>query len=77
MKRLRDLLVDGMLLALPGNMIFKSIAAGFTETEHDTDLRPALVSFDDNQVLRFVEQDPATDRVAVFLPAPPSPGAGA
>jgi uncharacterized membrane protein len=58
-------------------MIFKSIAAGFTETEHDTDLRPALVSFDDNQVLGFVvEQDLATDRVAVFLPGAPSPGGG-
>ena len=35
------------------------------------------MSFDDNQVLGFVvEQDPATDRVAVFLPGAPSPGGG-
>jgi hypothetical protein len=35
------------------------------------------VSFDDNQVLGFVvEQDPDTDRVAVFLPGAPSPGGG-
>jgi len=76
-RKLASWLEDVVLSKVPGYMIFKSIAAGFTETEHDTDLRPALVSFDDNQVLGFVvEQDSATDRVAVFLPGAPSPGGG-
>lgn len=76
-RKLAHWLENVVLSKLPGYMIFKSIAAGFTETEHDTGLQPALVSFDDNQVLGFVvEQDPATDRVAVFLPGAPSPGGG-
>ncbi len=68
-RKLASWLEDVVLSKVPGYMIFKSIAAGFTETEHDTDLRPALVSFDDNQVLGFVVE-------AVFLPGAPSPGGG-
>ena len=76
-RKLASWLEDVVLSKVPGYMIFKSIAAGFTETEHDTALRPALVSFDDTQVLGFVvEQDSANDRVAVFLPGAPSPGGG-
>jgi uncharacterized membrane protein len=76
-RKLAHWLEDVVLSKVPGYMIFKSIAAGFTDTEHDADLRPALVSFDDNQVLGFVvEQDSATDRLAVFLPGAPSPGGG-
>ena len=38
---------------------------------------PALISFDDNQVLGFVvEHDAATDRMVVFLPGAPGAGAG-
>jgi uncharacterized membrane protein len=76
-RKLARWLEDVVLSKVPGYMIFKSIAAGFTETEYEKGLRPALISFDDNQVLGFVvEQDPATDQVVVFLPGAPSPGGG-
>lgn len=66
-----------VLSKIPGYLIIKSIATDFSSTEREEGLRPALVSFDDNQVLGFVvEEDRAGDRVAVFLPSAPSPGAG-
>jgi hypothetical protein len=47
------------------------------EQPRDEGLGPALVSLDDNQVLGFiVEQDLVADRAAVFVPSPPSSGAG-
>jgi uncharacterized membrane protein len=76
-RRVAETLEQLVLSKIPGYLIVKSIAADFSSTEHDEGLRPALVSFDDNQVLGFVvEQDLATDRVAVFLPGAPSPGGG-
>ena len=66
-----------VLSKIPGYLMIKSIAADFGSGEQDEGLRPALVSFDDNQVLGFmVERDDATDRVAVFLPGSPSPAGG-
>ncbi len=76
-RRLAQTLEQLVLSKIPGYLMIKSIAADFGSSEPDEGLRPALVSFDDNQVLGFVvEQDPATDRVAVFLPGAPSPGGG-
>ena len=76
-RRVAVMLEEWVLSKIPGYLIIKSIAADFSSTDQDEGLRPALVSFDDNQVLGFVvEQDPATDRVAVFLPGAPSPGGG-
>jgi uncharacterized membrane protein len=76
-RRVAETLEKWVLSKIPGYLIIKSIAADFSSTDQDEGLRPALVSFDDNQVLGFVvEQDPATDRVAVFLPGAPSAGGG-
>ena len=76
-RRVAETLEKWVLSKIPGYLIIKSIAADFSSTDQDEGLRPALVSFDDNQVLGFVvEQDPATDRVAVFLPSAPSVGGG-
>jgi len=76
-RRVAETLEQLVLSKIPGYLIVKSIVADFSSTEQDEGLRPALVSFDDNQVLGFVvEQDLATDRVAVFLPGAPSPGGG-
>jgi len=76
-RRVAETLEQLVLSKIPGYLIIKSIAADFGSTEQDEGLRPALVSFDDNQVLGFVvEQDLAIDRVAVFLPGAPSAGGG-
>jgi len=76
-RRVAMMLEEWVLSKIPGYLIIKSIAADFSSTEQDEGLQPAWVSFDDNQVLGFVvEQDPATDRVAVFLPGAPAAGAG-
>jgi|OpeIllAssembly_1097287.scaffolds.fasta_scaffold42783_3 uncharacterized membrane protein len=76
-RRVAETLEQLVLSKIPGYLMIKSIAADFGSGEQDEGLRPALVSFDDNQVLGFVvERDDATDRVAVFLPGSPSPGGG-
>jgi uncharacterized membrane protein len=76
-RRVAETLEQLVLSKIPGYLIVKSIAADFSSTERDEGLQPALVSFDDNQVLGFiVEQDLANDRIAVFLPGAPSAGAG-
>jgi uncharacterized membrane protein len=76
-QRLAGTLEQLVLSKIPGYLMIKSIAADFSSSETDEGLLPALVSFDDNQVMGFVvEQDLATDRVAVFLPGAPSPGGG-
>jgi uncharacterized membrane protein len=76
-RRVAETLEHLVLSKIPGYLIIKSIAADFSSTEHEEGLRPALVSFDDNQVLGFVvEHDTAADRLAVFLPGAPSPGGG-
>jgi uncharacterized membrane protein len=75
--RVAETLEQLVLSKIPGYLIIKSIAADFSSTERDEGLRPALVSFDDNQVLGFVvEQDLATHRVVIFLPGAPTAGAG-
>jgi uncharacterized membrane protein len=76
-KRVAETLEQLVLSKIPGYLMVKSIAADFSSTERNEGLRPALVNFDDNQALGFiVEQDLATDRVAVFLPGAPAAGAG-
>jgi uncharacterized membrane protein len=76
-RRVAETLEQLVLSKIPGYLVIKSIAADFSSTEHEEGLRPALVSFDDNQVLGFVvEHDAAADRLAVFLPGAPSPGGG-
>jgi uncharacterized membrane protein len=76
-RRVAETLEQLVLSKIPGYLIVKSIAADFSSTERDEGLQPALVTFDDNQVLGFiVEQDLAAGRVAVFLPGAPSAGAG-
>jgi len=76
-RRVAETLEQLVLSKIPGYLMIKSIAADFGSGEQDEGLRPALVSFDDNQVLGFVvERDDAADRVAVFLPGSPSPAGG-
>ena len=75
-RRLAGTLESLVLGKIPGYLIVKSVAAGFS-SDQDTGLRPALVSFDDNTVLGFVvETSEAKDGVTVFLPGAPGAGSG-
>jgi len=66
-----------VLRKIPGFLLFKSIAAGFTGEERETGFAPALVAFDDNTVLGFVvEQAVGEDTMTVFVPSAPTPAAG-
>jgi len=71
-------LEDIVLRKIPGYLLFKSVAAGFSSEERDIGMTPALVTFDDNTVLGFiVEEARAPDGlVTVFVPAAPTPAAG-
>jgi len=76
-RRVAETLEDVVLSKVPGYSIVKSIAADLGGSERETDLRPALVSFDDNTVLGFiVEESVAADLLTVFLPGAPSAGSG-
>lgn len=66
-----------VLSKVPGYLIVKTITADLAATEKGTDLRPALVSFDDNTVLGFLVEEPAgTDTCTLFLPSAPGAATG-
>lgn len=62
---------------IPGYLIIKNIAADITNAENDSDMRPALVSFDDNAVLAFmVEESADGSMVTAFVPSAPGAATG-
>jgi uncharacterized membrane protein len=77
-RRLASTLEQLVLSKIPGYLIIKSIAADLAGDDQEQEsLRPALVSFDDNQVLGFVvEENQADGLCTVFLPGSPSAGSG-
>jgi uncharacterized membrane protein len=76
-RRIGETLEKFVLSKIPGYQMIRSIAADFAGSEGPSDLRPALVSFDDNTVLGFVvEESAAGDRLTVFIPGAPSSGSG-
>ena len=77
-RRLASTLEQLVLSKIPGYLIVKSIATDLAGDDREQEsLRPALVSFDDNQVLGFVvEENQADGLCTVFLPGSPSSGSG-
>lgn len=76
-RRVAETMEQLVLSKIPGYMMIKSVAADFASTDREDDLRPALVSFDDNQVLGYVvEENRVAGSFTVFLPGSPSPGSG-
>jgi uncharacterized membrane protein len=66
-----------VLSKIPGYLVIKSIAADMSSVGRETDMRPAMVSFDDNTVLGFVVEDAdASDKVTVFIPDAPAAASG-
>jgi uncharacterized membrane protein len=66
-----------VLRKIPGFLLFKSMAAGFSSTERETGFEPALVEFDDHAELGFiVDDDGHSEQIVVFMPSAPTPAAG-
>jgi uncharacterized membrane protein len=66
-----------LMSKFPGYQMIRSMAVDFTGSEDRSDLRPALVTFDDNTVLGFiVEESAADDRLTIFIPGAPASGSG-
>ena len=66
-----------VLSKIPGYLIAKTIVADLTSVETASDLRPALVSFDDNTVLGFiVEQTADSTMFTAFIPSAPGAATG-
>ena len=75
-RRIAEMIENVVLSQIPGYLMVKSVAAGFSSTGRDTGLRPALVSFDDNTVLGFIVETSDADRLTVFVPDAPSATSG-
>jgi uncharacterized membrane protein len=76
-RRVGKSLENVLMSKFPGYQMIRSMAVDFTGSEDRSELRPALVSFDDNTVLGLVvEESAAGDRLTVFIPGAPSSGAG-
>jgi uncharacterized membrane protein len=77
-KRASDFVERIVLRKIPGYLMFKSVAAGFSSEEREVTMPVALVSFDDNSVLAFIiEEARAPDfLVTVFVPSSPAPMSG-
>jgi uncharacterized membrane protein len=76
-RRVAAAIENVVLGKIPGYLIVKNIASDFAGVEDDTDLRPALVSFDDNTVLGFVvEENAASSMSTVFVPGAPGATSG-
>jgi uncharacterized membrane protein len=76
-KRASAAFEHAVLLKIPGFLLFKSMAAGFSSTQRAPAFQPALVEFDDHAELGFVvEDDGHSEHVVVFIPSAPTPAAG-
>ena len=76
-RRVAATIENVVLGKIPGYMIFKGIAADLSSDEGDSDLRPALVAFDDNAVLGFVVEESADAATfTVFVPSAPGAASG-
>jgi uncharacterized membrane protein len=70
-------LEKAVLSKIPGFLLFKSVATGFTGEQSDG-MKAALIHFDDNVALGFVVEleNSSDDMITVFLPSAPTPAAG-
>lgn len=76
-RRLVATLESIVLGKFPGYMMMKSVAADLGGTQSESELRPALVSFDDNTVLAYVvEATGSSGPFTIFVPGAPSAGSG-
>jgi uncharacterized membrane protein len=74
-----QLLERWVLRKIPGFLLFKAVAVGFSSEERDAGMTPALIAFDDHVELGFVVEpaDGPEGLVTVFVPGAPAPTSGA
>lgn len=66
-----------MLSQIPGYLIIKTIASDLVNVEDESNLRPALITLDDNSVLGFIiERSADAAMFTVFVPESPGAGSG-
>jgi uncharacterized membrane protein len=76
-RRIAAAIENVVLSRIPGYLVLKSIASSITGAGDATDLKPALITFDDNSVLGFVvEQSVGSDTATVFVPGAPGAATG-
>jgi uncharacterized membrane protein len=76
-RRFIETIENVVLGKVPGYLIVKSIAADFANITTNSELRPALVAFDDNTVLGFIVEESAdAGMFTVFVPSAPGAAAG-
>ena len=76
-RRIASTIETVVLSKIPGYLIVKNIAADLTNVDTASDMRPALVSFDDNTVLGFiVEQSADGSMFTAFIPSAPGAATG-
>jgi uncharacterized membrane protein len=76
-RRIATSIENVVLSRIPGFLVLKSIASGVAGADGDPDLKPALVTFDDNAVLAFVVEESVDAATAtVFVPGSPGAASG-
>lgn len=66
-----------VLSQIPGYLIIKTIASDLVNVEDESNLRPALITLDDNSVLGFIiERSADAAMFTVFVPDAPGAGSG-
>lgn len=76
-RKISQVIEDVLLSKLPFYLVIKNIITDVTKTETATNLKPALVSFDDNTVLGFiVEESEDKSMFTVFIPGAPGAASG-
>jgi uncharacterized membrane protein len=76
-RRLAGAIENLVLGKLPFYLIVKNIVADVTSAENTSDMRPALVAFDDHTALGFVvEQSPDCTLLTAFIPSAPGAATG-
>lgn len=73
-RRLAASIENVVLARIPGYVLLKSIAADLTGAEDESELRPALATFNDSTVLGFIVEDSADAEMITFF-VPTAPGA--
>ncbi len=73
-RRLAASIESVVLARIPGYVLLKSIAADLTGAEDESELRPALATFNDSTVLGFIVEDSADAEMITFF-VPTAPGA--
>ena len=66
------------LRRVPGYLLVKSVATGFSSRSQEGALKPALIAFDDSVALGFVVEIGGVESsmVTVFMPSAPAPAVG-